>query len=219
MAVINYKYFDIDDKQQAAEIYETCLENKLYKAEEGFTSRLLKVYKKQKFFEGIMVVIAYDDQIPIGVCLVEKRKDFGLMPIIQGGILDENCHQKRNPWKEKFDFYFINTGFLSIYVNQNFRSNGIATEMFKLMEKNILEKISEQIQQKKECVAKCYPLITCREKASEIVTKHSESFTAIYWDFHQDYKKAINDETNKITKNLHAKKPIINISRPASKPF
>lgn len=169
---VQLNFFKNEDPK---EFFNWCLENKLYKEDsndEFFKSRMKEVYLGNKQYDGISAIIAYDEDKPIGICLLEQKIDEnGSMPITRGGLLHMDNRERKNPWQKRFDLEFIHLGFLSFYVKEEYRRKGIAKQLLSDMEElqynrlkveNFPEKILENLD-------KHYITVTARELASKIV--------------------------------------------------
>lgn len=68
--------FEIVDLSQAdspSDFFSYCLKNQLFKNEEGFLSRMKNTYNNKRDWHGVSAVIAKKDNLPIGICLLEKE--------------------------------------------------------------------------------------------------------------------------------------------------
>lgn len=168
----SYKYQQILVNQNPDEFFKFCLEHKLYKdgnKEDGdlyYQSHMKKIYEKKQRFTGIESIIAYDNDIPIGICLIRKHTDdkdynynlsnvddkrkFIFDKTITDGfninnqfLIKQQIEQyndnriRKNSEKKRFEDYYIHLGFAMFYVHPDYRGKKIAQSMLNEMEKNI----------------------------------------------------------------------------------
>lgn len=189
-------------KDDPSDLFTFCLDNQLYKKEEGdFLSRMKKVYSQAEPCEGISTTIAYIDDNPIGICLLEHRlNEKDELFHHQAGIMHFDNRERKNPWKKKLDFHFIHMGFISFYVKEEYRNQGIAQDLLSAMEKIQLERLSNA-QLPADIVNNMnenYLVVTAREKAESVVNK-SILFHPLLCDTHQgNYKKNISSLSYRI---------------------
>lgn len=186
-------------KDEPNDFFDYCLNNKLYKTEENFSSRMKKVYNREKLWQGASAVIAHHDNKPVGTCLLEHRFLNDEMSVTQAGILKMGSRAK-DPWKIKLDWHFINTGFISFYISPEHRKIGLAKTLMNEMENLqhqiiIKEKFNPEVikNMKNNCL-----IVTCKELAKNIV-KSSRLFYGNSCDtHHNNYNCDISSETYKI---------------------
>lgn len=177
-------------EESPKDFFSWCLENKLYKEDindEFFKSRMKEIYLGNKPYHGISTIIAYNEDKPIGICLLEQKLDEkGKIPTTRGGLLHMDNRERKNPWQKRFDLEFIHIGFLSFYVKEEYRKKGIAKQLLKEMEElqynrikveNFPEKILENLD-------KHYVVVTARELASKIV-ENSNLFLSSAGEYEQ----------------------------------
>jgi GNAT superfamily N-acetyltransferase len=137
-----------------------CLENKLYKEEEGFNSRMKNIYSTQRKFESLDTIIVFQSDKPIGIVLCENHTYES-----QAFIL-KNPNNPRSKQKELLDWKILDLGFLSLYVKEEFRNQGIATELIKKIE-------IQRIKQSKQFIEKdTVILFEGKEKTYDLANKH-----------------------------------------------
>lgn len=170
-------HLSITDNPQV--FFKEWLDNMLYKApppQSGFNSRMKRVYKHEKEWQGISATVAKKDGLPVGICLLEHRLRDDQPFVTQAGLLDTNS-RKKDPWRIKLDWNYIHAGFMSFYVKESDRGQGLAKELLKEME--ILQH-SLFSQRSNDCM-----VVTCRELAQHLVEK-SNLFYAVDCDTHQN---------------------------------
>jgi GNAT superfamily N-acetyltransferase len=141
-----------------------CIENQLFKEEEGFTSRMKKVYMKEREYESLTVVIAYHKDIPIGIVMCENDESFDNSYLLKDPL------RKNSKINESFDWGVYHLGFVSMYVKDEFRNKGIAVDLIKILEKEKLKTLHEIEGLNPLSVA----VFQAREKALDLLIKHLE---------------------------------------------
>lgn len=170
-------HLTVNDNPQR--FFKEWLDNMLYQVPEpqsGFNSRMKRVYKHEKTWEGISVTVAKKNGTLVGICLLEHRMREDQPFITQAGMLDSNS-RKRDIWKIKLDWNYIHAGFMSFYVKESERGQGLATELLKKMETLQHSLFS---QRNNDCM-----VVTCTELAQRLVEK-SNLFYAVDCDTHQN---------------------------------
>lgn len=157
------------------DLFKFCLDNKLFKEDsDDFTSRMKKIYKTEISNCGISATIAYINNEPIGICLLEHRLDIeNNLYCCQAGRTHTDNRDRKNPWKAKYNFNFIHLGFLCFYVKDEHRNKGVAQELLYEMEKLQLDRLktanlSEDV---KKVMDNNFLTVTVRGKARKVLAK------------------------------------------------
>lgn len=156
---MDYSSYQIE--QYNNEFFKWCLEHKLFKEAEGFTSRIKNIYIEEREYESLSVIIASDNNNPTAIILCEN-KQLSHQAFTFKNPLNRNANKK-----EVFDWEIINLGFLSIYVKEEYRNKGLATQLLQQMEELRLKNNIELIA-KKNCVI----LFEGKEKTYNLANKH-----------------------------------------------
>lgn len=203
----NYDFheFYMTQYEDPKEFFQFCLDNKLYKEEPGFCSRMKNVYLGKKSYEGISAIVTYHDDKPVGICLLEHFLENNCPLTTQAGILHMDSRTRKNPWKIHFSWNFIHLGFMSFYVDEKHRKNGLATQMLKQMEKLNLPFM-------KQYGSDNVFIVTAKELAYDVVQKSSFFHATKCQPFDGNYKKSISNITYDIYFNDKNKKTIDEIT-------
>lgn len=193
---LEYKILEINEKNRD-DFFEYCKINKLYKIDVGYTSRLLNIYNKVRDIKNLMSIICYKNNEEVGICLLEKTN---YLEMRKAGILHMDNRLRKNPWKKTYEWNFINLGFLSIYVKEEYRKQGIAKEFLNLFESEI-----KKIDKKEEDVF----IVSAKEKTYKYLKNYKDIYVSEY-DFKKDtsYDNVINFNTYEIIYNNIEKKQI-----------
>ncbi len=200
---LEFEYLHYTKEDNPEDLFKFCLDSNLYKPEsESFKSRMKAVYdREEKEYDGISAVIAYREDKPIGICLLEARlNENGETFHHQAGIKHLDNRNRNNIWKRRFNFHFIHMGFISFYVKPEFRNMGIASDMLYGIEKIIkkrldLDNFPNHI---KENMADNYIVVTAKELAYKIVEKSPILFPINSDTRHGSYTSDISSLTYKI---------------------
>lgn len=166
LSIDEFEIVDLNENQSPSEFFSYCLTHRLFKDEEGFSSRMKNVYSHKKDWMGLSAVIAKKENIPIGICLVEKKLDKNSYFMQEAGILKMGRTHAKNPWLKQLGWHFIHGGFISFFVKIEHRGKGVANSMMQEMEKLQYEIISNKYSEKENCIS-----MTCRELACDILKK------------------------------------------------
>lgn len=201
---IEYEHLIYSKEDNPNDLFKFCLDNKLYKDDDnnGFISRLKKLYLQNELtYEGVSTVIAYHEDNPIGICLLEDRHNENNETFhTQAGITHLDNRNRKNIWKQKYDFHFIHTGFMSFFVKEEYRNQGIANELLYEMENLIKERLDSYNLPSniKDNMGKNYLVVTAREKAFSIIEK-STILSPIDSD---TYQYSYSNDISKLTYNI-----------------
>lgn len=141
-----------------------CIDNKLFKEEIDFTSRMKKVYLKERAYESLTVVIAYQNKEPIGIIMCENDESFDNSYLLKDPL------RKNSKISENFDWGIYHLGFISMYVKEKFRNKGIAVNLIKKLEQEKLQKLHEIEGLNSLSIG----VFQAREKALDLLIKHLE---------------------------------------------
>lgn len=205
----NFRSIHLLIEDNPKDFFEFCLTHELYKKQDNFISRMKNVYNNEKPWQGISAVIVYDQNKPVGICLLEHRLLNNKKFITQAGLLKMNSRAK-NPWQTKLQWHFIHAGFMSFYVKPEYRKIGLAHNTLKQMENLqyhtfLKEELPVEINEKKSdnCI-----IVTCRGIAQDIVKK-STLFHSVDCDtYHNNYNSDISHHSYKILFDHEPKKSI-----------
>lgn len=126
MNEITYQQYYIENNQDS--FLSWCLKNELYKTGIEFNSRMKNIYTGERLFDSLSAVIAFHKEIPIGIILCENDESY------QEAFLLKDRMKRNSRIERVFDWGFYNLGMLSIYVKNEYRGSGIATQLVKEIE-------------------------------------------------------------------------------------
>jgi GNAT superfamily N-acetyltransferase len=170
MKEVQFENITLTEGDNPNSFFEMCIKNNLFKEDsETFSSRLKNIYENKKQYFGISAVLAKIDNKPIGICLLEHYQNKNNEVVkTQGGLLHLDNRKRKNPWAKKFDFYFLHAGFISIYIKEEYRRNGLAKKMVSKMELLQNERFSKNNKINLD-IADHFIMITARGAAYNIV--------------------------------------------------
>lgn len=195
---ILYETYEIKNKPE--EFFDFCLRNKLHKRTSvDFTSHLEHIYKnKKERFCGLIATVAFYEGDAIGICYVQKRKDFypikrdryrnvakqfypqSLLhnkPMQKAAMVDISSSERKI--KKEYNFYFLHKGFVMFYVKPMFRNLGVGQEVFLRTEQKIINDLKYDLKDIKEIgidPKDVFLCLTAKEKAYDMVEKNSNKF-------------------------------------------
>lgn len=167
---IKYRVFSANDKSDEKELFFTwALKNKLFRniydepdLKNSYQSRLEKIYKKERLIKDFTAVLAFNNNEPIGIVFCEnafyKRKT-------------DYIPMNKKKATKVFDAEAVGLGFVSFYVKNEYRQQGVASKMFNVLE---LEKLKLIIANKEK--NKSLMCFEAREKGVDMVKKSQYSY-------------------------------------------
>lgn len=181
---MNYKTYKINDKNSS--FFQWCLDHQLFKEESNFNSRMKNIYTGKREFESITSIVAFDGKNPTAIILCENN--FGL----DKAFCFKNVNRKSSK-KQYFDWDIINVGFISLYVKEEFRNKGIATDLIKKLELHILKEIKLSLDEN------TVVLFEAKEKAYKLANKNLEYSYVTECEHHNgNYQKELHYLTQAI---------------------
>lgn len=208
--MIEYKNTILSQEDNSTDFFAYCLENKLYKdagSNALFQSRMKNLYEDKKVWQGLSACVASFDSKPIGICLLEHRRITNNHHTQQAGIM-KLFRRAKDPWQKKYDWHFIHAGFLSFYIKEPYRGQGIASKLLACMEEIQHGYISQQKFSSE--ISSTMPdnciVVTARELALKIVGK-SRLFYGIECDLTQgNYQENLSDVCRRVVVSENQKK-------------
>lgn len=202
---MKHKIIHLTAKQNPDKFFEFCLYHELYKTDNdhNFTSRMKNVFNGVRDFVGLTACIAYHNDKPIGMCLIEH---LNYLHESKAGYLHLDCRERKNPWIKQFDWSFINLGLVSFYVKPEYRGIGVANSLLENMEVFIASLHMTEENQENAF------LITAYEKSYNIIKGSRLFYPNHFLLKDRNYKQAISEHTYNIVFNGENKKTIFNFS-------
>lgn len=130
MKRIQYKIYTLE--KDIPLFFEWCLENKLYKSSEddSFRSHMKSCFEGKKAVEQLTAVVAFIDKSPIGMILCQHSDAFTTAKLMSV-----------NKVVREYEWGMHHMGMVSIYVKEEYRGNGVATNLFLHLENTRLESL------------------------------------------------------------------------------
>ena len=181
---ITYKVLNVlSDSKDKDNFFKWALLNKLYRnheaepsLKEDYKSWMKAVFEKRIDSKDITAVIAFNGNEPIGMVLcknsVYKRKiDF------------YSCNgSRKKPYKTFPDVEAICMGFTAFYVKNEYRKNGIGTNLIKTLEK---EKYKVLIANKEKQTSLMF--FEARQQANPLILKASKYSYPVYAEYQNHF--------------------------------
>jgi GNAT superfamily N-acetyltransferase len=164
--------FEVVDGLDVAFVFQEALKNQLHltNGEPPDRSRMENLATDYDLGAGTKIVAAYKNEklIAWATCEpAEAHKESVYTP----AILLNNNMSFRSKIKKQFDWGYVHLGFLSIFVKEEYRKQGLAKKLFEVMESVRLEDLKSVIQKNE----KNLPVFRAKNGSKSIVEKYGKS--------------------------------------------